>query len=118
MVEQALFLDAIFSSLADPTRRDILRRVAKKELSVGEIAKAYELTFAAISKHLGVLEKAKLILKHRRGKQQVIQLAPTAILQATHHLQGYERAGSDRLDRLEAYLVKKQNAPNKKRSVK
>jgi DNA-binding transcriptional ArsR family regulator len=59
MVEYTLDLDNIFFSLADPTRRDILKRVSAKDLSISEIADPYHLTFAAISKHIKVLEKAK-----------------------------------------------------------
>ena len=104
MVAHALLLDSIFGSLADPTRRDILKRVAKKELSVGEIAKSYRLTFAAISKHLKILEKAKLIVKRREGKQQVVTMVPATIQDAAQFLQIYEKMWNDRLDALEKYL--------------
>lgn len=105
MVELSLNpLDAIFGSLADPTRRDILKRVAKKEMSVSDIAKPYKLTFAAISKHLKVLEKAKLIIKRRQGKEQIIQLSPSSIKDAAKYLQEYEKLWDHRLDSLERYL--------------
>lgn len=104
MVESTLHLNLIFGSLSDPTRRDILRRVAGKELSVSEIAHAYDLTLAAISKHLKILEKAKLILKRREGKQQVVTLAPTALKDASAYLQQYEAGWNHRLDALERYL--------------
>ncbi len=106
MVEHALQLNSVFSSLADPTRRDILKRVSKRELSISEIAKHYDLTFAAISKHLVVLEKAKLILKRRQGKQQYVHLAPAALKDATKELEQYRIMWEDRLDRLEDYLRK------------
>lgn len=104
MVEQSLRLDAIFGSLADPTRRDILTRVARRVLSVGELAQDYDLTYAAVSKHLKILEKAKLIVKRRKGKQQLVQLAPAAVQDATEYLRHYEKLWNNRLDRLEAYL--------------
>jgi DNA-binding transcriptional ArsR family regulator len=106
MVEYTLSLDSIFSSLADPTRRDILRRVADQELSVGEIAKAYDLTFAAISKHLKVLEKAKLVIKRRRGKEQIVHMAPQALADASEYLQWYKQFMGMRLDSLGEYLSK------------
>ena len=106
MVEHTLELNNIFGSLADPTRRDILRRVAKKELSVSAIAKHYRLTLAAISKHLQVLEKAKLIVKHRVGKQQVVALSPAAFQNASEYLQNYETIWNDRFDSLEKILTK------------
>lgn len=104
MVEYALSLDSIFSSLADSTRRDILRRVSSEELSVGEIAKPYDLTFAAVSKHLKVLEKARLIIKERRGKEQMVHIAPGALLGAEEYLEFYRKHWEHQLDSLESYL--------------
>ena len=85
-------------------RRDILRRVSGETLSVGEIAQNYDLTFAAVSKHLKVLEKAKLIIKRRRGKEQMVQLAPQALADAAEYLQWYQQFMESRLDSLENYL--------------
>jgi DNA-binding transcriptional ArsR family regulator len=104
MVEYTFNLDFVFSSLADPTRRDILRRVGKTELSVGEIAKHYELTFAAVSKHLKVLEKAALVTKRRRGKEQLVSLAPRAFVGAAEYLDWYKPFWTDKLGSLETYL--------------
>lgn len=104
MTTHALQLNSIFSALADPTRRDILKRVGRKELAVSEIAKPYKLTLAAISKHLKVLEEAKLIMKRRQGKQQLVQASPVAIRDASACLKTYEAQWNDRFDRLEAYL--------------
>jgi DNA-binding transcriptional ArsR family regulator len=106
MVEQTLTLDTVFGSLADPTRRDILKRVARRELSIGEIANAYDLTFAAISKHLAVLERAKLVTKHREGKQQMVRIEPKTLKRASAELQSYQAMWEGRLDRLEAYVRK------------
>ncbi len=97
-------LDVIFRSLADPTRRDILQRVAKKEMSIGDIAKHYNMTFAAISKHLKILEKAKLVIKRRKGKEQIVALSPVAFKEAADYLGQYEQLWNDRFDRLEQYL--------------
>ncbi len=105
MVEHALQLNLIFGSLSDPTRRDILRRAAKKEYSIGEIASYYDMTFAAVSKHLKVLEKAKLIVKRKRGKEQLVHLSPTAFADASKYLQNYERLWNNRFDNLERYLL-------------
>lgn len=107
MVEYTLNLDSIFFSLADPTRRDILRRVGTSELSVGEIARHYPLTFAAISKHLKVLEKAALIIKRRRGKEQMVRLGPQAFVGAAEYLDWYKPFWADKLDSLNTYLKEK-----------
>ena len=114
MVEHTLLpgqtdpLSDIFQSLADATRRDILTRVAKKEMTVSEIAKRYNLTFAGVSKHLKVLEKAKLIVKRRQGREQYVQMAPATIRTATDAHEYYQKLWEDRFDSLEVYLKKVQ----------
>ncbi|MDP3964483.1 MAG: metalloregulator ArsR/SmtB family transcription factor [bacterium] len=104
MVEYSIQLNSVFSSLADPTRRDILRRVARKELSVSEIAQSYKLTFAAVSKHLTMLEKARLIHKRQEGRQHMISLSPRALKGAATYLRHYDGMWRGRLDSLEHYL--------------
>lgn len=106
MVEYALNLDEVFGSLADPTRRDILRRVSKRQMTISEIASRYDLTFAAVSKHLKVLEKAKLIIKRRRGKEQLVQIAPQTIKSANEYLEFYRKFWEERLDSLDEFLRK------------
>jgi len=109
MVECAFSLDNIFGALADPTRRDILRRVSSTEMSVGEIARYYDLTFAAVSKHLKVLERAKMIIKRRKGKEQIVSLAPQALADASEYLDWYKRFWETRLDALAVYLEESAN---------
>jgi DNA-binding transcriptional ArsR family regulator len=104
MVEYNSHLDLVYGSLSDTTRRDILRRVARQELSVGEIASSYDISLAAVSKHLVVLEKARLVTKRRQGKQQVVGLSPAALTDASMHLEQYREIWESRLDRLEKYL--------------
>lgn len=106
MVEQTLQLNSIFGSLADPTRRDILKRLMGKQMSVSEIAEPYQLTFAAISKHLKILEKAQLVIKQRFGKQQVVALAPHTLHDAAKYLANYEKVWNLRMDALEQYIHK------------
>src|SRR5580704_3430235 len=108
MVEYSLQLNSVFGSLADPTRRDILRRLAGGEMSVGEVAQPYELTFAAVSKHLKVLEAARLVIKRRRGKEQVVQLSPPALAAAEAYLRQYEQLWQARLDALDQLLQQEQ----------
>src|SRR3954468_24318034 len=104
MVEYTFTLDNTFAALADSTRRDILQRVSQAELSVGEIARFYDLTFAAVAKHLKVLERAELINKRRRGKQQMVSLAPQAFADAAEYLEWYRKLWENRLDALDQYL--------------
>lgn len=104
MVNQSLQLSLIFGSLSDPTRRDILTRVARKMLSITELAEPYDMSLAAVSKHVRVLEEAKLVTKRRKGKQQFIVLSPGAVKNASHYLSRYEKLWNNRLDSLEQYL--------------
>ena len=108
MVEYTLQLDSVFGSLADATRRDILARVASQEHSVGELVAKYNMSFAAISKHLKVLETAKLISKRKEGKKHMVSLAPTALQSADEYLEQYRALWEARFDRLEAVLQEKE----------
>lgn len=104
MVEYTLQLDSVFSSLADPTRRDILQRVAQCELSVGELVQNYNVSFAAISKHLRVLERARLINKRKEGKKHMISLAPAALRTADEYLEQYRLMWQSRFEKLDSLL--------------
>jgi DNA-binding transcriptional ArsR family regulator len=104
MVEYTIQLDSIFASLADPTRRDILTRLKAKTMTVGEIAAKYDLTFAAISKHLKVLEKANLVTKERKGKEQMVHLSPQALAEADSYLEQYRQMWEQRFSKLDELL--------------
>jgi len=105
MVEYSPTLDSVFGALADPIRRDILLRgLLRKEMTVSDVAKPYKLTYAAVSKHLKVLEKAKLIVKRKKGREQFVQLSPNAFADANGYLKEYERLWNRRLDALETYV--------------
>ena len=104
MVEYTLPLDSIFSSLGDPTRRDILSRLSSGRLNVSEVAEPYDMSLAAVSKHLKILEQAKLIMKRRKGKEQIVSLRPETMMQAAAYIQQYEQLWNERLDRLEQFL--------------
>jgi DNA-binding transcriptional ArsR family regulator len=104
MVEYTLQLDSIFQSLSDPTRRDILARVARAELSVSELVAHYHVSLAAISKHLGVLEKAKLIVKRKDGKKHMVILAPGALKTADEYLEQYRQMWEQKFTKLDALI--------------
>lgn len=104
MVEYTYQLDSIFNSLADPTRRDILARVARAEYSVGELVAQYDISFAAISKHLKVLEDACLIRKRKEGRKRMVSLAPGALKSADEYLEQYREMWQSRYDKLDALL--------------
>lgn len=104
MVEYSLQLDSIFASLSDPTRRDILARVARGEVTIGELVKHYDVSFAAISKHLMVMERAKLIIKRKEGRKQMVSLAPDALKSADEYLDQYRQMWQSRYDKLDALI--------------
>ncbi len=104
MVERTQQLDLLFTALSDSTRRNILERVAKIEMSIGEIAEHYQLTFAAISKHIKVLERAGLIIKKRQGREQVVIIVPATVGIAREHIDRYAQMWGERFDKLEALL--------------
>ena len=106
MVEYTAQLDLVFGSLADPTRRDIFQRVSGHERSVGEIAQHYKMSFAAVSKHLKVLERANLISKRRNGRQQLVLARPKALKNIEDYLSDYEQVWDSRFDALEELLDK------------
>jgi|GEM_PF-452563 len=104
MVEYNPYLDGLFGSLADPVRRDILRRLIDAQYTISQIAEAYDISFAAVAKHLKVLEKASLIIKRRRGKEQVVSIRPEALKDATYYLKQYEALWNQRFDKLDTLL--------------
>ena len=104
MVEQALQLDLLFTALSDSTRRSILSKIATVEMSISEIAEHYHLTVAAISKHIMVLERAGLIVKRRRGKEQIVIIVPKQFGVANKYIQRYANLQSQRYNKLEELL--------------
>jgi DNA-binding transcriptional ArsR family regulator len=104
MVEQVFDLDVIFASLSDPTRRDIIRRISLNGMSIGAIARNYQISFAGVAKHLDVLERAGLIRKTRKGKEQIVTIDPTGLAAANGYLEPYRQLWEQRLDSLDAFL--------------
>lgn len=98
-------LDSTFSALADPTRRAILARLATGEATVMELARPFEMTQPAISRHLKVLEGAGLILRRVEGTRRPCRLAPTAIAEIEEWLTMLRKALSANYDRLDAVLA-------------
>jgi len=97
-------LSATFSALADPTRRAILARLALGQTSVSELAKPFDISAPAISKHLKVLEGAGLITRGREAQWRPCKLEPAALRVVDGWLEEYRALWEQRLDRLEAYL--------------
>jgi DNA-binding transcriptional ArsR family regulator len=103
-------LSTMFSALADPTRRAILARLALGETSVSEIAKPFDISAPAITKHLKVLESAGLISRSREAQWRPCKLEPKALKSVDDWLERYRKLWEQRLDRLEDYLRELQAA--------
>ncbi|RCJ28902.1 transcriptional regulator [Nostoc minutum NIES-26] len=97
-------LSVTFAALADPTRRAILAHLAKGEASVTELAKPFEMSLPAISKHLKVLERAGLIARGREAQWRPCQIKAEPLKEAADWIEQYRQFWEDNLDRLDDYL--------------
>ncbi|WP_374954106.1 ArsR/SmtB family transcription factor [Rathayibacter sp. AY1D4] len=97
-------IDLLFRALADSTRRDIVARVMVGEQSVSALAARYEMSFAAVQKHVTVLERAALVRKRRRGREQLVQGEVAAVRRASRLLDAYEQLWAGRIDRMSDLL--------------
>ncbi|CAN5149457.1 metalloregulator ArsR/SmtB family transcription factor [soil metagenome] len=104
MVEYSLNYNTVFHALADETRRDILLQLINGEKTITEIAKNYSMSFAAIAKHLNVLEAASLIFKKKQGRVQIITANPQTVSDVTEYLKRYEVLWDQRFNKLENML--------------
>jgi DNA-binding transcriptional ArsR family regulator len=110
-------LDAVFSALADPTRRAIVAQLAKGEISVKELSLPHRMSGPAVTKHLKVLQNAGLIARGRRAQQRPCRLLPKPLKEATDWMEQYRALWEARLDRLDDYLMELQGKPRKNRST-
>ena len=97
-------LDAVFSALSDPTRRAILERLGHGEVSVTELARPFQISLPAISKHLHVLENAGLLYRERQGRFHKLRLNPTPLISGAAWIEEYRPMWEAQLDSLSAYL--------------
>ncbi|MEV8024774.1 helix-turn-helix domain-containing protein [Microbacterium sp. NPDC080220] len=98
-------IDRVFHALATATRRDILRRTLQREQSVSALAADYDMSFAAVQKHIAVLEAAELVVKRAEGRERLVRADPAMIARARALLAQYEDLWRARIDRLDALLA-------------
>ncbi|MCY1159433.1 MAG: ArsR family transcriptional regulator [Citricoccus sp.] len=98
-------VDRIFRALADATRRDIVRRTLTEEITVSALAAAYQMSFAAVQKHVSVLESAGLVNKNPQGRERLVRGNPDTLRKAQLLLDQYEELWRRRIDRLDALLA-------------
>jgi DNA-binding transcriptional ArsR family regulator len=103
-MKRALLLDATFAALADPTRRAILARLATGEASVAELARPFDMSQPAISKHLKVLERAGLISRGRDAQRRPRRLVARPLAQASGWLEGFRPYWEGNFQRLDSLL--------------
>jgi DNA-binding transcriptional ArsR family regulator len=109
-------IDELFRALADPTRRDILRRCVASEPSVSRLAQAYPMSFAAVQRHVAVLERAGLVTKERSGREQLVRTDAGAVGRARRALDELETTWRGRVERMSG-LLDQGIEPDRKRST-
>ena len=100
--------DRMFGALADRTRRDIVRRAIDGEEGVAELASHYAMSFAAVQKHVAILERAGLVTKVRIGRRKVVRTNREGLRVARRLLDQYEDLWRGRVDRMDALVVEQQ----------
>jgi DNA-binding transcriptional ArsR family regulator len=97
-------IDQVFHALSSRPRREMLRRLSEGDCTFGELARPFEMSKAAVSKHVNVLERADLVERRRSGRQTVCHLNFEALREATRVLDYYRRFWDEQLDSLERFL--------------
>jgi len=99
-MQATIDFDEVFGALADATRRDIVRRAVEGDEGISELAAHYAMSFAAVQKHVAVLERAGLVIKRRAGKRKVVHTNAVALTGARRLLDHYEELWQARIDRM------------------
>jgi Bacterial regulatory protein, arsR family. len=98
-------VDRLFHALADATRRDIVTRVIQREQSVSELARKYAMSFAAVQKHVALLERCALVSKERHGREQIVRGNLETVRRAIRLLDAYEEIWRQRAERIDDLLA-------------
>jgi DNA-binding transcriptional ArsR family regulator len=104
-------LDRTFAALSDPTRRDILDRLADGPATLGELARPFDMTLPGLMKHVRVLEEARFVVTEKKGRTRECRLGSEQLDGAAEWIEHYRRRWERRLDRLERYLERQKGAP-------
>ena len=104
-MQTTLNFDRVFRALADGTRRDIVRRAIAGEEGVAELAEHYPMSFAAVQKHIAILEQAGLVTKVRMGRRKVVRTNVEGLRRARALLDRYEELWRRRVDRMTALVT-------------
>jgi DNA-binding transcriptional ArsR family regulator len=104
--------DLLFKALGDATRRDILVRSRESELSVSALTRLYPISFAAVQKHVAQLERAGLVTKERRGREQIVHVEAAGLARARAALDRLERDWRARVERIDRMLGEDDTDPS------
>jgi DNA-binding transcriptional ArsR family regulator len=105
--------DRMFGALADPTRRDIVRRAIDGEEGVAEVASHYPMSFAAVQKHVAILERAGLVTKERVGRRKVVRTNLEGLRVARRLLDEYEERWRGRIERMAELVARDTEEPDR-----
>lgn len=105
MVDPSTQLDITFAALADPTRRAILSRLLEGDAPVNTLAEPFEMSLAAVSKHLSILVRAGLIIQEKRGREKWCRLDPDTIAPAATWMESFGQIALTDLDALERFIA-------------
>jgi DNA-binding transcriptional ArsR family regulator len=100
-------LDDVLGAIADPTRRAILNRLTRGPARITDVAAPFDMSLAAVSKHVQTLERAGLVRRTRQGREHTLTLDARPLRRVTQWTSRYERFWTERLDRLEQYFAQK-----------
>ncbi len=113
VIQQTVDFDRVFGALADGTRRDIVRRAIAGNEGVAELAGHYPMSFAAVQKHVAILERAGLVAKHRNGRRKVVRTELEALRIAQGLLKRYEDMWREKFDRMAQLIAETGEAKEK-----
>jgi len=109
MVVDKITVDQLFHALADATRRDIVRRTLTEQSSISTLARRYPMSFAAVQKHVAVLERAGLVVKERSGRETLVRTEAAAVARARRALDELEDLWRGRVTRMSEVLSEEGN---------
>mgnify|MGYP003661078736 CR=1 FL=1 len=99
-------IESIFNALSDPTRLSVIEALSKGSATVSELARYFTMALPSFTQHLGVLERAGLLISKKEGRQRICTLNPKTLKDAEDWLAIYRQQGEERMDRFEAHLAK------------
>lgn len=99
-------IDRVFAAISDPTRRAIVERLARGPARISDIAQPFSMSLTGFCKHVRVLERARLVRRTRRGRDNTLQLSPEPLRDVANWILNYQRFWNEHLDRLEGFFAK------------